>query len=609
MILKTTCLAMLLVVMGVACSSEDSTPGGGAESDALPTTGNSGGDANSPAPLPPSDARMSSPEDAVSPPRDAAIMQMLPDAGVAEDSGMDSSEPSKLGMAFVSPMEFDFGATAINKAMSKTLTVSNLRLDPLMDIKLSIAGANVSAFRLDPWACVGDVLPNQTCLLKVIYVPDALGNQSAKLVVTALSGFAAEISLSGLGVANGQISFQPDSIQFLPALLNKPSTQKATLKNNASFGVLPKFSLAGDKGDFAVSDTCQKLDAGQTCEVLLTFTPVHQGKLIGKVVVDAGAAGVATLSVSGQGIGAHLDLTPDRHDFGNVNTANVTTKLFTVTVKNLLTFEGISDLGISLPPGFMLASNGCAQKTLKNEQSCSFAIAASFAAKGPIQGLVSVSSGPLISVAKVSANAASPPAKLVGDWLLDTSLKDRSSNGNDIELVAYGPLDGPALALSTGARIGFRAWGRVKASASLNSIISSRSFSIAIVMVGANSPSYLGGSILEFPGSVANDLPISIDSVKTNGNWHWVVTVGGQRLVSVAADDGATHKLIVTFDGARLRLTIDNRLDNEMMLEPLGAVPTTVNTMPLILGGGLSNGTVYGYSGDIQSVVLKAGVD
>jgi YVTN family beta-propeller protein len=160
-------------------------------------------------------------------------------------------------------------------------------------------------------------------------------------------------------------SISPGSLNFGNQLVDTTSVEQTVMLANNSGGPLAIAGIAAS-GDYSAFSNCPAaLDAGQSCTIVVSFTPSVYGPDNGTLTVtddDLGVNGtLQTVSLTGTGMAVTtLSLTPTTLSFGNQALAT-TSAVKKVTVKNSgtgqLTFSNITITGADL--GDFAQTNTC----------------------------------------------------------------------------------------------------------------------------------------------------------------------------------------------------------------------------------------------------------
>ncbi len=166
--------------------------------------------------------------------------------------------------------------------------------------------------------------PAQTCLITVSFHPAQLSGEAVIGALEIPSNAAASLEfVTLLGSAfPAQLQLSPQSLDF-PAVPVGQSTEETLSVTNVSDLplVLPAFTLSGDFS--AQTSSCPLngavLAAGQSCTLLIAFTPSAAGARTGTLTSSAGlTTSPQSVSLTGTGLAGQLQVRPGSLDFGSV---------------------------------------------------------------------------------------------------------------------------------------------------------------------------------------------------------------------------------------------------------------------------------------------------
>ena len=273
------------------------------------------------------------------------------------------------GQLSFSPSSLAFGSVAIGSTANVTTTVTNgggtpVRLSAITatgDFSVTGGSCTVST-AIAPSGASGS-----TCTVTVTFTPSATGNRSGSLaLLNDGTPNPAQAGLAGVGVAPGNLSLSPATVQFGSVVLNTSPAPQATITAINSGGVAVDLGapfIAG-KGYSIVSTSCgSTLGANSNCTIQVTFAPTAAGDSPGVFSLPGEYAGATrTVSLDGSGVtpGA-LTFTPSSVAFGAIvigsaptlqlvvkNTGGAPVSLGPVSASS--PFAGTSQCGNTLAP-------------------------------------------------------------------------------------------------------------------------------------------------------------------------------------------------------------------------------------------------------------------
>lgn len=306
----------------------------------------------------------------------------------------------------VSPSSYDFGQVGVDIASAPVI------------IQVTNAGSvttgplNVPAFTGDAADFTDGIVtncaagfgtaslaPGQSCQFAFRFTPTILGNRSATLTVEASPGGSASVTLSGTATSGvGTMTFTPAVFDYGDVLVGSPKNMAFTLANTADVatGPIQVLSTTGTNvGDFAsvpFTSTCFppfstnfSLPAGQSCTLVVAYTPSAIGLSSMTVTLHGRPGGDVTLQLSGTGVATTLSLDPPSRDFGSLPLFQTSAPVrFTVTNNG----QGPSSQFVIQPTGtnsgdFVAVSTDCPSSDLGAGASCFLDIAFSPQDLGP----------------------------------------------------------------------------------------------------------------------------------------------------------------------------------------------------------------------------------
>ena len=228
------------------------------------------------------------------------------------------------GQLSFNPSSLAFGSVAIGSTANATTTVTNsggtsVHLSAITATgDFSVTGGSCAVST----AIAAGGASGSTCTVTVAFTPSADGSRSGTLaLVNDGSPNPAQAGLAGVGVAPGNLSLSPATVQFGSVVLNTTPAPQATITATNSGGVaitLGAPSIDGN-GYSLGSTTCgSTLGANSNCTIQVMFSPTAAGDSPG-VFSLSGAGVTRTVSLDGNGVtpGA-LAFTPSSVVFGPV---------------------------------------------------------------------------------------------------------------------------------------------------------------------------------------------------------------------------------------------------------------------------------------------------
>jgi hypothetical protein len=272
------------------------------------------------------------------------------------------------------------------------ITLSNTGTATLNIASIAPTGANAGDFaRVAPTAgtnCAATLAAGTSCTVGAQFTPTAAGTRSAFMTFTDNSGNAAgstqNVQLTGTGVAVAPVASLQGNMAFGSQQVGVATTRTATLANTGSAPMTVNniavtgtgFSRpAGTAGGTCPAAFPATLAAGAPpCTIVVRFQPATAAATTGAITVTDNAAGSPhTLALSGSGVAAVIQVTPNPLAFGNTNRPTCVLgiclgggKTMNLTVRN--SGAAGSQLTVTLPNPpitgtnanlFSISSNGC----------------------------------------------------------------------------------------------------------------------------------------------------------------------------------------------------------------------------------------------------------
>ena len=283
----------------------------------------------------------------------------------------------------------DFGS--VTAGSSKTLTVSATNTEA-QSVTISSVALSTKYFSLTAPSLPVVIAAGQTVSLSVKFTPNAAGPFTGTVSVSSdASNTNSSLSLSGTGVAVGQLTLNPDSQDFGSLTVGSTQSQSVTLTNTGASSVTVSQAAVSGTG-FKISgiSTPLSLDASQSATFTVTFSPQATGTVDGAVTITSDASNpTLTMALSGTGISmGTLGLSPTSLSFGSVTVGSKQTLSETVTNSGGSSVT-ITQIGISA--GFTL-SGITTPLALAAGQSASFSVSFAPQTAGTVNGSITVTS-------------------------------------------------------------------------------------------------------------------------------------------------------------------------------------------------------------------------
>ena len=313
--------------------------------------------------------------------------QGLSAAGKSSTPPPQNDSSSNLGL---SSLSLDFGSVPVGSNKTLTVTATN---NGTTDITVSSVTLSPVQFTLSQPPIPVTITAGQSATLSVVFAPTAVGSVTGSMTITSdASNGSAAVSLSGNGIAAGQLSVSPATLNFGSLPTGNNQTLPATLTNVGNSSVTVSQATVTGAG-FSVSGLSLPLTlaVGQSTTLNVVFAPQTSGAVTGNVALVSDAINSPfNLPLSGDGLApGSLSANPPSITFSNVvvgDNQNVPETLTnssgsSVTITQVApTGAGFSINGLNLPV------------TLAGGQSTTFNVVFTPQSPGNVSGNLAVSS-------------------------------------------------------------------------------------------------------------------------------------------------------------------------------------------------------------------------
>ena len=290
--------------------------------------------------------------------------------------GFSSTKPAdqqqQSGTLVLGSASLEFGSVTAGTSKTLATTVSNTGA---ASVTISSVASSNQNFSLSGPSLPVTIAVGQNSTISLVFTPNAAGAFSATVSVSSnASNVSTTLSLSGTGVANGQLALNPTSQSFGSVTVGSQSNQIVTLTNNSASTVnISQASVSGSGFKLNGVTAPIALNASQSTTFTVTFAPQSTAPASGSVTITSDAPNpTLSMPLSGTGVAlAALGSSPTSLAFGSVQVGN--SQALAETVSNTggssLT---LSQVGIS-GTGFTL-SGITTPVTLTPGQSASFSV-------------------------------------------------------------------------------------------------------------------------------------------------------------------------------------------------------------------------------------------
>ncbi|MFZ1053653.1 MAG: choice-of-anchor D domain-containing protein [Candidatus Sulfotelmatobacter sp.] len=347
--------------------------------------------------------------------------------------GFSSTKPAdqqqQSGTLVLGSASLEFGSVTTGTSKTLATTVSNTGAASVTISSVAISNQN---FSLSGPSLPVTIAVGQNSTISLVFTPNAAGAFSATVSVSSnASNVSTTLSLSGTGVANGQLALNPTSQSFGSVTVGSQSNQIVTLTNNSASTVnISQASVSGSGFKLNGVTAPIALNASQSTTFTVTFAPQSTAPASGSVTITSDAPNpTLSMPLSGTGVAlAALGSSPTSLAFGSVQVGN--NQALAETVSNTggssLT---LSQVGIS-GTGFTL-SGITTPVTLTPGQSASFSVSFTPQSASSASGSLTITSNasnPMLTIpvsgtgtAAAGQLTANPSTLALGSVVVGTS--------------------------------------------------------------------------------------------------------------------------------------------------------------------------------------------
>jgi hypothetical protein len=374
-----------------------------------------------------------------------------------------SSQSPAPGQLALAPSTITFGNVPIGTRQTQSGSLTNAGGSSITVKQVTVNGTGYSISGL---AAPLTLAVGQSASFSVLFAPSSAGGSNANISF-ATDASAAALTLSGMGVAPGDLTTSPTSIGFGNVQLGSPLSQTETLKNTGAGDLtVTAATVSGTGFSYTGLTLPLTLTQNQASTFGVSFTPATAGASSGSLSLTvSGLTSSVDIALSGTGVApATLTALPSSLTFTNVQVGQGATQTETVTNTGGANAQ-ISEVAAS-GTGFSI-SGIATPVTLTPGQSTSFSVTFTPHSAGNSSGSVSVTSNasnPSLNVSLTGSAVAATQGTLavtnpisvgnVVDGLSGTRTATLTATGGDV-LVSSISLGGtnPAEFSERGARL------------------------------------------------------------------------------------------------------------------------------------------------------------
>lgn len=319
-----------------------------------------------------------------------------------------SSTPPPAGELSMGASVLNFGSVTAGTTKTLTVTATN---SGTKSLTISSAAVSTKYFSISSPTLPVTVAPGVSATLSVSFTPNAAGSFSATVGFTSdATDSLVNLSLSGTGLADGQLTLNPTGEAFGSVTVGSKKTQSVTLTNTGGTAVdISQSSIGGTGFQISGLTTPMTLNASQSTTFTVAFAPQTAGNVTGSVTISSNGNNptlVMQLTGTGAAAAAQLTVSPSTLGLGNVvvgtsgtASGNLTASGGSVTVTAATTNNSVFSIG-----GFSLPL------TINSGQSVPFTITFSPATTGGVSASLTVASSAQPSTSTEALTGTGTPA-------------------------------------------------------------------------------------------------------------------------------------------------------------------------------------------------------
>jgi centrosomal CEP192-like protein/ASPM-SPD-2-Hydin domain-containing protein/HYDIN/CFA65/VesB family protein len=305
-------------------------------------------------------------------------------------AGGNSTTQQQTGSLSLSTSTLDFGSVTAGSSKALTVTAANTQTQSVTITSIAIS---TKYFTLTAPSLPVVIAAGQSVSLGVNFTPNAAGAFTATLSVSSdASNTVPNLSLSGTGVSDGQMTLSPSSQAFGSVTVGTKQSQSVTLTNTGATSVsISQASISGTGFQLSGITAPLTLNASQSVTFIVAFAPQTTGSATGTVTITSDASNsTLTMGLSGTGVSpGALGPNPTSLAFGSVTVGSNQTLSESVSNTGGSTVT-ISQVGVS-GTGFSL-SGITTPLTLAAGQSANFSVTFAPQSAAAVNGSVTVTS-------------------------------------------------------------------------------------------------------------------------------------------------------------------------------------------------------------------------
>jgi len=216
------------------------------------------------------------------------LMLLLGLSFLAACQGLSAGSPSKdtqqqIGNLSLANANIDFGSVVAGATKTLTVTVTN---SGSAAVTVNSAAISSNNFSVTAPSFPATIAAGQSATLSVAFTPDAVGSFTATVTIASdASDPTATISLSGTGIAAGQLASNPSTEAFGSVTVGSQQSISETVTNTGGTSVtISQAAISGTGFSLSGITPPVTIGAGQSTTFTVSFTPQAAGAASGHVV-------------------------------------------------------------------------------------------------------------------------------------------------------------------------------------------------------------------------------------------------------------------------------------------------------------------------------------
>ncbi len=203
------------------------------------------------------------------------------------------------GQLAANPASLAFGSVQDGGNLSLTDSLTNTGGANVTISQATVTGAG---FSISGLTFPMTLNPGASVTFSVVFAPQSAGNANGGITVSSnASDPSLNVSLSGTGTAQGQLTLAPAAVNFGNVTVGTSVSQTSSFSASGSNVTVSSASLSGSEFSLTGVSFPLTIAAGQTVPATLTFAPQSSGSASAVLTVTSNAGNTPTESLSGVG--------------------------------------------------------------------------------------------------------------------------------------------------------------------------------------------------------------------------------------------------------------------------------------------------------------------